>query len=103
MGSALSACTRAGGAFTSRTAAGRVHPDSSLAEALAALNASGLRQLAVVARPSESGAGKPVVATGVLEAEAVGDAAARELTQRAVAKSRRAVEARREQAAAKSG
>ena len=103
LGSALNACARAGGSFTTRTAAGRVHPDSSLADALAALNASGLRQLAVVARPSEQGAGKPVVAMGVLEVEAVGDAAARELTQRAVAKQRRAAEARREQAAAKSG
>jgi hypothetical protein len=86
-GGALGACMRAGGGYSARSAAGRVHPDSSCAEALAALNSSGLRHLPVVSR-AEGGAAAQVV--GLLEADGVGDACARELTVRALNRRNRA-------------
>jgi len=87
-GGALLACARAGGAYSARAAAGRVHPDTSLAEALAVLNAGGLRLVPVVPRAADGGGARAV---GVLALEAVGDAAQRELTLRAVARAGRAL------------
>jgi H+/Cl- antiporter ClcA/CBS domain-containing protein len=80
-GAAAAACARSGGSFNPR-APGAVHPDTPLAEALAALNGLGVQQLPVVARDAASAAAPPPV--GLLEAEAVGTACALELTQRAL-------------------
>lgn len=90
-GGAAKACANAGGSFQgTRAAWSRITPDTPLADALAALTRGGLRQLPVV----------PVVnvqcppAVGLLEAEAVADACAMELTQRAL---RRAARVRQRQ------
>jgi H+/Cl- antiporter ClcA len=89
-GAAAAACARSGGAFAARAPGGRVHPDTSLAEALATLNGLGVQQLPVVAREgAASGAGSGAASSwpppvGLLEAEAVGTACALELTQRAL-------------------
>ena len=84
-GGAVAACAQAGGAFQPKAASGRVHPDTPLADALAALTGGGLRQLAVVPRDMP----RPP-AVGLLEAEAVGDACQLELTQRALRRTQRA-------------
>jgi H+/Cl- antiporter ClcA len=85
-GGAAKACANAGGSFQgTRAAWSRITPDTPLADALAALTRGGLRQLPVV----------PVVnvqrppAVGLLEAEAVADACAMELTQRALRRAAR--------------
>jgi len=85
-GGAAKACVKAGGAFQgTRVAWSRITPDTPLADALAALNRGGLRQLPVV--PVARVQRPPAV--GLLEADAVADACAQELTQRALRRATR--------------
>jgi len=85
-GGSAKACVKAGGAFQgTRVAWSRITPDTPLADALAALNRGGLRQLPVV--PVARVQRPPAV--GLLEAESVADACAQELTQRALRRATR--------------